>query len=187
MSNPFFASAHGISRRCLPSCASALAAALAVAGCAMPTHPDSAAGPSNPLNPAAVQLLDDTRWILQSAQTSDVRRAFEVPADPAAAPTLELDTRSGRRQASGFAGCNRFSGSYVLHSGALTLGRLGQLGEPATTRKACAQDANRLEHAYLDALAHIDTTLVQMRPQQQMRIVTSNGVTLTFAREADNR
>jgi heat shock protein HslJ len=177
MSNPFIASARGLSRRCLPSYASALAAALAVAGCAMPTHPDSDAGPSNPLNPAAVQLLDDTRWILQSAQTSDAQRAFDVPADPAAAPTLKLDTQSGQRRASGFAGCNRFSGSYTLHSGALTLGPL------ATTRKACAFDADRLERAYLDAMAHIDTTLVQMRPPQQLRVVASNGVTLTFARD----
>ncbi|MGN6651362.1 META domain-containing protein [Trinickia sp.] len=176
MSNPFIASARGIVRRYLPSCASALAAALAVAGCAMPTHPDSEAGPSNPLNPAAVQLLDDTRWILQSAQTSDAQRAFDVPADPAAAPTLKLDTQSGQRLATGFAGCNQFSGSYALRSGALTLGPL------ATTRKACGAEAGRLERAYLDAITHIDTTLVQMRPPQQMRIVASNGVTLTFAR-----
>ncbi len=177
MSDPFIASVRGISRRCLPLCTTALATALAVGGCAMPTHPDTDAGPSNPLNPAAVQLLDDTRWVLQSAQTSDAQRAFEVPADPAAAPTLELDTQSGQRRAAGFAGCNRFSGPYTLRSGALTLGPL------ATTRKTCGQDADRLERAYLDAISHIDTTLVQMRPPQQMRIVASNGVTLTFTRE----
>jgi heat shock protein HslJ len=177
MSNPFIAWARGISRRCVPTCAAALAAALAVAGCAMPAHPDSDAGPSNPLNPAAVQLLDDSNWVLQSAQTSDAQRAFDVPADPAAAPTLQLDTRSGQRRATGFAGCNRFSGAYRLRSGALTLGPL------ATTRKACGEQADRLERAYLDAITHIDTTLVQMRPPEQMRIVASNGVTLTFTRE----
>ncbi|MGN6668113.1 MAG: META domain-containing protein [Trinickia sp.] len=166
-----------LSRRRLSSPALALAAALAVAGCAMPQHPDSAAGPSNPLNPAAVQLLDDTRWILQSAQTSEGRPAFDVPADPAAAPTLALDATSGERLASGFTGCNRFSGSYDLRSGELVLGAL------STTRKACAAGAARLEHAYLDALAHVDTTLVQMRPPQQMRLIASNGTTLTFARE----
>ncbi|MGG1944459.1 META domain-containing protein [Trinickia sp. NRRL B-1857] len=177
MSNPFVAPTRARSRRRLPSCALVLAAALAVAGCAMPTHPDSAAGPSNPLNPAAVQLLDDTRWILQSALTSEGRTAFEVPADQGAAPTLVLDATSGQRLASGFSGCNRFSGSYLLRDGGLTFGPL------ATTRNACGADAGRLSEAYLDALSHIDTTLVQMRPPQQMRIIASNGITLTFARE----
>lgn len=171
------AQARRFSRKRLPSRVLALAQALALAGCAMPTHPDSAAGPSNPLNPAAVQLLDDTSWILQSAQTSDGRTAFDVPADRAAAPTLVLDTLSGQRLASGFAGCNRFSGPYALRSGELVLGAL------STTRKVCAAGADRLERAYLDALGHIDATLVQIRPPQQMRIIASNGTTLTFARE----
>lgn len=171
------APARCVSRRSLPSWAAVLAAALAVAGCAMPTHPDSAAGPSNPLNPAAVQLLDDTSWVLENAKTSDGHPAFQVPTDPASAPTLALDTMSGQRVAGGFAGCNRFSGSYDLRNGALVLSSL------SATRKACGAGADQLEHAYLDALAHIDATLVQMRPPQQMRLVTSNGVTLTFARE----
>jgi heat shock protein HslJ len=155
----------------------ALTAALAVAGCAMPTHPDSAAGPSNPLNPAAVQLLDDTSWVLRSVQDSAGQNVLDVPASDAAAPTLTLDTTSGQRLASGFAGCNRFSGTYRLHSGVLALGPL------SATRKTCTEQAGRLERAYLDALARADSTLVQMRPPQQMRIIASNGITLTFARE----
>jgi heat shock protein HslJ len=184
MSNPLNAPLRGGPERRAPPGAGALARVLAAlacaaaAGCAMPTHPDAAAGPSNPLNPAAVQLLDDTGWVLQSAQTSDGRAAFDVPADPAGAPTLKLATTSGQRRAQGFAGCNRFSGSYALKSGRLALGPL------VATQMACGPDANRLEHAYLDALAHTSTTLVQMRPPQQLRIVTSGGVTLTFARES---
>ncbi len=177
MSNPLTASPRGAARGRLPSLAGVLAAALAVAACTMPTHPDSAAGPSNPLNPAAVQLLDDTSWVLQSAQTSDGRPAFDVPAGTGAAPTLTLDTRSGQRRASGFAGCNRFSGAYALTSGKLTFGTL------AATRKACGSGADALERAYLGALAQASTTLVQMRPPQQMRIVAATGVTLTFVRE----
>ncbi len=179
MSNPPNAPLRGASQRPwrLLSCAGAFAAVLAVAGCAMPMHPDSAAGPSNPLNPAAVQLLDGTNWVLQSAQTSDGHAAFGVPANQRTAPTLTLDTTSGQRRASGFAGCNRFSGRYALGSGKLTLDAI------TTTRKACGAEADGLERAYLDALAHIGATLVQMRPPQQMRIIATTGITLTFARE----
>jgi len=182
MSNPFNAPLR-MSQRALPSCVGTfgamltLAACLLVAGCAIPTHPDSAAGPSNPLNPAAVQLLDDTSWVLKRAQTSDGSSAFDVPTDKTAAPTLTLDTRSGQRRASGFAGCNRFSAAYELTSGKLTFDEL------ATTRKACGAAADRLERAYLDALRHTGATLVQMRPPQEMRIIATTGLTLTFLRD----
>lgn len=172
----FTATTRGASRLRVPSRALALAAVLAATGCAMPTHPDSAAAPSNPLNPAAVQLLDDTSWVLRSVQKSDGHNALDVPASATAAPTLELDSTTGERLASGFAGCNRFSGPYRLHSGVLTLGPL------AATRKACGDEARHLERVYLDALAHADATLVQMRSPQQMRIIASNGITLTFSR-----
>jgi len=184
MSNPVHAPLRGASRGRLHfgvrafALTLAAAACAAAAGCAMPTHPDSAAGPSNPLNPAAVQLLDDTSWVLQSAQTSDGHAAFDVPNNPAAAPTLKLVTTSGQRHAEGFSGCNRFSGPYALKSGRLALGPL------VATQMACGPDADRIEHAYLDALEHSSTTLVQMRSPQQMRIVTTSGVTLTFARES---
>lgn len=177
MSNPLIAPPGAGSWGRLPLRAGVLAAALAVAACTMPTHPDSAAGPSNPLNPAAVQLLDDTSWVLQSAQTSDGRSVLDVPADKAAAPTLAFSTRSGQRRASGFAGCNRFSGAYALTSGKLTFDAL------VATRMACGEKADRLERVYLDVLGHADATLVQMRPPQQMRIISTTGITLTFARE----
>lgn len=180
MSNPFIAPAQRALRPRAPAYGGPLAAVLcaALAGCAIPTHPDSNAGPSNPLNPAAVQLLDGTSWVLRSAQTSDGRPALAMPADKAQAPTLAFDTTSGQRRASGFAGCNRFSGPYTLRSGTLTLGPL------ATTRQRCGEDADRLERTYLDALANIGTTLVQMRAPQEIRIIATTGVTLTFAREA---
>lgn len=183
MSNPFNAPLQRMSQRGLPSRLGTLAAMLAlagcvlVAGCAIPTHPDSAAGPSNPLNPAAVQLLDDTSWVLERAQTSDGNTAFDVPTDKAAAPTLVLDTHSGQRRASGFAGCNRFSAPYELTSGKLTFDAL------VTTRKACGAEADRIERAYLDALEHAGAALVQMRPPQEMRIIATTGLTLTFLRD----
>ena len=57
--------------------------------------------------------------------------------------TLLLDAVAGR--ASGYAGCNQFSGAYTLTSGALTFGPL------AMTRMACAQ-GGELERRYSMAL-----------------------------------
>jgi len=57
--------------------------------------------------------------------------------------TLLLDAVAGR--ASGYAGCNQFSGAYTMTSGALTFGPL------AMTRMACAQ-GSELERRYSMAL-----------------------------------
>lgn len=57
--------------------------------------------------------------------------------------TLTLDAVAGR--ASGYAGCNQFSGAYTLTSGGLTFGPL------AMTRMACAQ-GDELERKYSMAL-----------------------------------
>ena len=53
--------------------------AAALAACAMPTHPDTSAPPSDPFNPAAVQLLDNTSWTLAAWKTAD-GRARDVAA-----------------------------------------------------------------------------------------------------------
>jgi heat shock protein HslJ len=57
--------------------------------------------------------------------------------------TLRLDETSGR--ASGYAGCNQFSGSYTLSGSSLSFGPL------AMTRMACAQ-GGELESRYTMAL-----------------------------------
>lgn len=57
--------------------------------------------------------------------------------------TLLLDEMSGR--ASGFAGCNKFSGSYTLSGNSVAFGPL------AMTRMACAQ-GSELESRYTMAL-----------------------------------
>ena len=80
---------------------------------------------------------------------------------------------SGIRRASGFSGCNRH-------------GHLRDQERPVELR-AARRHANglptlggQLETAYLDALAHVDKTGVQMREPQQLQIVTTSGATLTF-------
>jgi heat shock protein HslJ len=62
------------------------------------------------------------------------------------APTLRLD--SGESRASGFAGCNRFSGPYTLSGDSLSFGAL------VSTKMACAQ-GNDVETAYLAALGSV--------------------------------
>lgn len=188
MSNPSIAPRRAASRgRPLPGSVGALIAAPLVAACAMlaacamPTHPESAAPPSDPFNPAATQLIDDTSWTLTGWQTADgATREIAGAAkdanggDSERAPTLVLSTATGQRQASGFAGCNRFTGPYALKSGKLSFGPL------ATTRMACPGSRGELEHAYLDALAHIAKTGVQWRAPQRLEIVTEDGAILRF-------
>lgn len=161
----------------------------ALAGCTMPTHPDSAASPTDPYNPAATQLLDDTQWQLTSWANADgkTRPVPSAPADAAsgsssagAAPvTLNFSTLSGQRKANGFSGCNSFTGTYDLAGGALSFGPL------ASTRMACASGpGSALEQPFLRGLADIEKTGVQMQPPQQLQITLKNGDVMTFTRVA---
>ncbi|WP_250507301.1 MULTISPECIES: META domain-containing protein [unclassified Caballeronia] len=159
------------------TCALVVAASV-VAGCAMPKHTDASAPPTDPYNPAATQLLDDTQWALTSwtdasGQSRAVPHAGENNAQPL---TLDFSTANGRRQASGFSGCNRFTGAYELKNGKLTFGPL------AGTRMACVSGAGAaLERPYLDALAHVAKSGVQMNPPQALQLTLDDGQVLTFA------
>jgi heat shock protein HslJ len=165
-----------------PSLAGTLAS-FAVAGllgaCALPQHPDSAAPPTDPYNPAATQLLDDTQWQL-TGWTDASGKPRELPASTSTNPlTLQMSTESGTRRASGFSGCNRFTGTYDLRDGKLAFGPL------AATRMACPPGgAGALEQPYLDALSHIAKTGVQMKPPQGLQLTLDDGQVLLFARIA---
>jgi heat shock protein HslJ len=150
-----------------------LAWAACMSGCSMPTHPDSAAPPTDPYNPAATQLLDDTQWDLASwtdskGQPRTLPQASDTPI------TLNFSTESGQRRVNGFSGCNRYMGSYELKNGKLTFGPL------AGTRMACAAPAAALEQPYLAGLAGIEKTGVQMNPPKQLQIALDNGDVMTF-------
>lgn len=175
-------SAHRSDRRMarMRSVGALLAAAALCAACSLPKHTDAEAPPPDPFNPAATQLLDDMSWQLTSWTRTDgaTRDVPHGDGDKAAgAPlTLTLSTASGQRRASGFSGCNRFTGTYMLRDGKLSFGLL------AGTRMACASAGGKLESDYLDALAHIAKTGVQMRPPQELQVITATGDTLVFAR-----
>lgn len=162
------------------ACALVVAASV-VAGCAMPKHPDASAPPTDPYNPAATQLLDDTQWDLTSwTDASGQPRAVPHAGENGARPlTLDFSTANGHRQASGFSGCNRYSGTYDLKDGKLTFGPL------AGTRMACVSGAGAaLERPYLDALAHIAKSGVQMNPPPALKLTLDDGQVLTFSARA---
>jgi heat shock protein HslJ len=153
-----------------------LSVAALLSACAIPKHPDSAAAAPDPYNPAAVQLLDDTSWVLSAWKQAD-GTARAIPSAGQGGPiTLTLSTAKGQRHASGFSGCNRFMGTYALKDGKLSFGPL------AGTRMACMSPGGNLEGAFLDALTRIERTGVQMREPQQMQLTLDNGDTLTFDR-----
>jgi heat shock protein HslJ len=151
----------------------------------MPTHPDSAAPPTDPYNPAATQLLDDTQWQLTSWANAG-GKTRPVPANPGATSgaggepiTLNFSTQGGQRKTNGFSGCNRFAGTYDLSGGRLSFGPL------ASTRMACAPGpGSTLEQPFLQGLADIAKTGVQMQPPQQLQITLKNGDVMTFTRSA---
>nr|WP_322033389.1 META domain-containing protein [Paraburkholderia sp. J76] len=164
-----------------------VAAALLVCACKLPVHTDASAPLPDPFNPATTQLLDNTHWQLTEWKRADgTLRAVPGPnadagntANPDARPiTLDLSTESGQRRASGFSGCNRYFGAYTLKNGLLSFSQLGG------TRMACIGAGGDIEGAYLEALAHIARSGVQMRPPQSLFLVLENGDRLTFAAQS---
>ena len=84
---------------------------------------------------AAAQALAGTKWRLLSIGE------LTLPADTDTFIQFEAEGR-----ASGFAGCNRFFGSYQESEGTIRIYGLG------TTRKLCAEEVMELETAMLQAL-----------------------------------
>ncbi|MDR5778940.1 META domain-containing protein [Caballeronia sp. LZ065] len=167
----------------------ALTVASLVSGCAIPKHTDASAPPTDPYNPAATQLLDDTQWQLArwtdaTGQTRALPGGAQGTAQADAASsgqplTLDFSTASGRRRASGFSGCNRFAGTYDLKDGKLSFGPL------AGTRMACAGGAGAaLEQPYLNGLAHVARSGVQMNPPPSLQLTLEDGQVLVFAPRA---
>jgi heat shock protein HslJ len=173
------------SLRLIASRIAPFATALLLAACKMPVHDYASAPPSDPFVPAATQLLDNTQWQLVEWKQADgtLRAVPGAAADPAATATataaghpitLDLSTATGQRRASGFSGCNRYTGAYMLKNGLLSFGQL------AGTRMACVGLGGDIEGAYLDALSHIVRTGVQMREPRSLQLILANGDRLTF-------
>jgi heat shock protein HslJ len=85
-------------------------------------------------------------WVLVSLGTQT------MPADSTKRPTLRLDT--GTLHASGFAGCNRYSGTFILRGDSLTFG-------PVVSTKMFCEATSELETAFLKALGATATYQVR--------------------------
>lgn len=83
-------------------------------------------------------------------------------------PTIEF-TADGT--VSGFAGCNRFSGTYTTNGAALGLGAL------ATTKMACERPGSAVEAEYLAALDGISTWAIE----PDGRLLLDGAVPLRFS------
>jgi heat shock protein HslJ len=95
----------------------------------------------------AGETLADRDWALVAL--GDPPAPIGATAHP---PTLRLDSKDTR--ASGFAGCNRFSGSFELAGARLTFGPL------LSTKMACERGMD-VEQRYLDALGKVDAWSVE--------------------------
>jgi heat shock protein HslJ len=91
-------------------------------------------------SPAPAGGLENTDWLLTAVGTSPV------------ASGVNANLLLASKEASGFAGCNRFFGSYTSDgTSTLTFGPIGQ------TMKSCDDATNAFESSYLTALASVTT------------------------------
>lgn len=95
----------------------------------------------------AGEALADRDWALVAL--GDPPAPIGATAHP---PTLRLDSKESR--ASGFAGCNRFSGSFELAGARVAFGPL------LSTKMACERGMD-VEARYLDALGKVDAWSVE--------------------------
>jgi heat shock protein HslJ len=129
---------------------------LGVIGCG----PRSAAG-GPPSSPGTA--ITGREWVLVAlGERSSPVGAGGKPA------TIQFDSASSR--ASGFAGCNRFSGGYTLGPGTLSFGPL------VSTKMACV-DGDELERGFLAALPRVTTYAVA---DSTLTLGTADGPLLRF-------
>ena len=127
--------AFGLRRLCV-----LLILGVMVLGACGPDPNDAAPGTPGPSTPATVSTpgLEGVTWELGP-------QGFDLPGLDQSRPTLLLEGGT----ASGFGGCNRFTGSYTVAPPALSFGNIAQ------TQMACDAVPTAIERAYLDRLAKV--------------------------------
>lgn len=121
------------------------------------------------LSGALAQSIQGVTWTLtRIGSLSEPTSTMEVERD--GPPTLRLE--NGR--ATGFAGCNTFTGTYSLRGRDLTISAL------ATTRKACESGVRTiLESRFLRDLERVNTTTMS---GSVLVLTTDDGTILSFRR-----
>lgn len=121
------------------------------------------------LSGAGAQSIQGVTWTLtRIGNLSEPTSTMEVERDDA--PTLRLE--NGR--ASGFAGCNTFTGTYSLRGRDLGLSAL------VSTKKACETNVRTiLESRYLRDLERINTATLS---GSVLVLTTDDGTILAFRR-----
>jgi heat shock protein HslJ len=152
-----------------------------IAGCTTETGHAQAQGAAAVQAATSSDSLALTQWRLVRWVTSD--GTLRLGPEAAAHPPLSLAFLvTGRHyRVSGFAGCNRFAGTYKLHQGALSI------TVPAADRRVCTTPGlAELERAYLTGLSHSARfSLDSGGAPHQMTVSLQNGDIMTFTRSED--
>ncbi|MCD0505988.1 META domain-containing protein [Bordetella petrii] len=155
--------------------------AFALAGCASHTGHAAAEGAAAANATTSADSLAQTRWELTRWTAPDGSTRAIPHGDNGEPIHLVFLAHNDQYRVSGYSGCNRYSGSYKLQAGKLSI------SAPASTRMACASpERARLETAYLKALAAIQTfTLDSGSAPRHLTFNVQNGDVLEFTRRQD--
>jgi len=138
-----------------------LALTLGLGACAVPE-------PSEKVASAAAVPLADTQWSLATLGG----RLLDT-----AGPAITLQLQSQNPRVTGFAGCNRMFGGYLLDGDQLKFDQLG------ATKMACLEEARmKLEQDYLQMLTQVAGWKID---GSSLLLLDANGATLaTFTASA---
>ncbi|TYA60095.1 META domain-containing protein [Formosa maritima] len=87
---------------------------------------------------------------------------------------LTIEFNESTKTVSGFSGCNRFTGTYILDENKITIGPL------AGTRMACMETINNIETSMLEALSNVNTIHVN---NQTLTLLKDKDVLLQASQE----
>lgn len=127
-------------------------------------------------------ILAQTSWTLVSWTRPDGgQRPVPQAQRGERAITMVFTREQGQARVSGFAGCNNYSGPYVMANGQLLITQ-----PPASTYMACPAANMQLEQEYLAGLPRINASRLDndMRPTR-MTLTLLSGDVLDFARQGD--
>lgn len=152
-----------------------------LSGCASSTGQAVARGSAAAHAATSADSFAQTRWELTRWTAAD-GTPRPLPHGNGARPIeLTFLAHDDQYRVQGYAGCNRYAGTYRLQDGKLTI------SAPAATRMACPTPGlAQLERDYLNALARIQTfTLDSGGAPRHLSFNVRDGDVLEFTRRQD--